>query len=64
MPYYGKVIESGGCGPVNSVSISSPHEQAFVLSLLADIKEDVWIGLKRKDGEAFGWRNKEPLRFL
>ena len=60
----GEVMENGGCGSVNSVSISSPHEQAFVLSLLADITDDVWIGLMRGRDEVFKWRNQEPLRFL
>ena len=51
---------------MNSVSISSPHEQAFVFSLLVDKQrgEDVWIGLKRGDDGAFKWINEEPLRCL
>ena len=52
----------GGCGASNSASITSPHEQAFVLSFLADQKSDVWIGLRRKDRKAFKWINGDPLR--
>ena len=54
--------EEGGCGSSNSASITSPHEQAFVVSLLAGRKPDVWIGLRRKDNEAFEWINGDPLR--
>ena len=59
-------IVAGGCGRSNSVSISSPHEQAFVLSLLPGylLKGDVWIGLRREDNGAFKWINEEPLRCL
>ena len=55
-------MRAGGCGPVNSVTINSLHEQAFVLSLLADIRGDVSIGLKRQAEEVFQWLNGEPLR--
>ncbi|XP_065844714.1 C-type mannose receptor 2-like [Oscarella lobularis] len=59
-------IVAGGCGRSNSVSISSPHEQAFVLSLLPGylLKGDVWIGLRREDNGAFKWINEEPLRYV
>ena len=53
--------DRSGCGPSNSASITSPHEQAFILSLLADQRNDVWIGLRRID-ETFEWINKDPLR--
>ncbi|XP_065844331.1 uncharacterized protein [Oscarella lobularis] len=58
--------EEAGCGPINSASISSPHEQAFVFSLLVDYPwgEDVWIGLRREDDGAFKWINEEPLRYV
>ena len=48
---------------MNSVSINSPHEQAFVLSLLPDIMDDVFIGLERDDDGVFRWTNGEPLRY-
>ncbi|XP_065844501.1 uncharacterized protein [Oscarella lobularis] len=57
-------MRAGGCGPVNSVTINSLHEQAFVLSLLADIRGDVSIGLKRQAEEVFQWLNGEPLRYV
>ena len=59
-------FEEGFCGPTNSASISSPHEQAFVFSLLSDYpwEKDVWIGLRREDYGAFEWINEEPLRCL
>ena len=56
-------INAGGCGRTNSASINSPHEQAFVMSLLAD-ESDVFIGLRREDDDAFKWMNGEPLRCL
>ena len=63
---YNQGLEEAGCGPTNSASISSPHEQAFVLSLLPGYQfgEDVWIGLTRDDDGAFKWINEEPLRCL
>ncbi|XP_065844505.1 uncharacterized protein [Oscarella lobularis] len=57
-------LGDGGCGASNSASITSPHEQAFVLSLLASLKTDVWIGLRRKENEAFEWINGDPLRYV
>ncbi|XP_065844670.1 uncharacterized protein [Oscarella lobularis] len=59
-------FEEGFCGPTNSASISSPHEQAFVFSLLSDYpwEKDVWIGLRREDYGAFEWINEEPLRYV
>ncbi|XP_065844363.1 uncharacterized protein [Oscarella lobularis] len=56
-------INAGGCGRTNSASINSPHEQAFVMSLLAD-ESDVFIGLRREDDDAFKWMNGEPLRYV
>ena len=63
---YDQDLEEAGCGPINSASISSPHEQAFVFSLLVDYSwgEDVWVGLRREDDGAFKWINEEPLRCL
>ena len=66
MDEYGALLEPLGCGEMNSVSISSPHEQSFVFSLLLDYQweREVWIGLKREDDGAFMWINEEPLRCL
>ena len=60
-PYVLMSMRVGGCDPMNRVSINSPHEQAFVLSLLAGVRDDVFIGLERDDDVR--WTNGEPLRF-
>ena len=52
------------CGPFNSASIDSPHEHAFVLSLLSPSKNDIWIGVGRTMYDAFKWINGNPLRCL
>ena len=64
---YDQGFDGTGCGPLNSASISSPHEQSFVFSLLVDYRgwsKDFWIGLRREDDGAFKWINEEPLRCL
>ena len=50
-----------GCSSKSLVSISSPHEQAFVLSLLPDEDANFWIGLKRKNADGFHWVNGDQI---
>ena len=52
------------------LSISSSHEHAFVMALLAEIESkgdldsnDVWIGLDRNRDNQFRWNNQELLRY-
>ena len=54
---------------LSQVSISSSHEHAYVLTLLADMKaygildgNDVWLGLERKGENRFNWVNGDSLR--
>ena len=54
---------------LSRVSISSSHEHAFVLTLLADfesegrrVENDVWLGLQRKGENPFKWVNQDSLR--
>ena len=53
-----------GCSSKSLVSINSPHEQAFVLSLLAGKDSDVWIGLtRRRNTDEFRWFNGDPMTY-
>ena len=54
---------------LSRVSISSSHEHAFVLTLLADFESEgrrvdnaVWLGLQRKGEDQFKWVNQDSLR--
>ncbi|XP_065842852.1 uncharacterized protein [Oscarella lobularis] len=56
---------------LNRVSISSSHEHAFVLTLLADfesegrrVDNDVWLGLQRKGENQFKWVNQDSLSYV
>ena len=50
-----------GCSYKSLFSISSSREQDFVLSLLADLDTDVWIGLTRTDVGDFRWVNGDKM---
>ncbi|XP_065842985.1 uncharacterized protein [Oscarella lobularis] len=53
------------------LSISSSHEHAFALALLADfddkneftVEEDVWIGLQREADTSFTWINGDNISY-
>ncbi|XP_065840565.1 C-type mannose receptor 2-like isoform X3 [Oscarella lobularis] len=52
------------------LSISSPYEHAFVMSLLAEVEskgesigEDVWIGLERGSNDEYKWINDDPFSY-
>ena len=62
-------LSSTECGR-SLLSISSSHEHAFVMALLAELKSkgnlrsnDVWIGLDRNRDNQFKWNNQELLRY-
>ena len=55
------------CG-LGRLSITSRHEQAFVLAIVAfiqtymSVSEDVWIGLHQENENGFEWLNEDALR--
>ena len=62
-------LDRWDCGR-SRVSITSSHEHAFLLTLLADFDSkdqlggrDVWIGIKREYGNQFRWINGDELRY-
>ena len=62
-------LRLGQCGR-SLLSISSSHEHAFVIALLAELESkgelsgnDVWIGLGRNRDSQFRWNNEELLRY-